>query len=180
VLRGGGGGDELRGWGDGDELDGGAGRDVVSTVARRLVRTPDRALLRDGEVDELACAGSGVFAEADADDELEECAPAVVIHRRGQIRPHRWLTLFVRCPVATAVPCRGRVWVHLQGRRRPVEDGRRLSRAVRFGPIRAGERTRLRVLIRGRVPRGAYVYATAVTRRNDGLNTRTITANVLP
>jgi hypothetical protein len=130
-------------------------------------------------VDELACAGSGVFAEADAGDELEECAPAVVVHHRGQIRPHRRLTLFVRCPVATAVPCRGRAWIHLQGPGRHLEDGRRVARVLRFGPIRAGGRARLRVLIRGRVPRGAYVYATAVTRRNDGLKTRTVTTSVL-
>ena len=50
---------------------------------------------------------------------------------------------------------------------------------IRFGPIDEGERRRLRVLIRGRLPRKGYVYASAITRRNDGLETRTVTRNVI-
>jgi hypothetical protein len=89
------------------------------------------------------------------------------------------VTVFVRCPVDTAVPCRGRLWLHLQGRGRDLQGGRRLTRVIRFGPIPEGQRRRLRVLIRGRVPRTGYVYASAITRRGDGLDTRTATRNVV-
>ena len=178
VLRGGDGADQLLGWGDGDELDGGAGPDDVSTRARRLGGL-DRALLSDGEVDELACNGAGALIEADADDELDACAPTPAIHARGRMRQGRRVTLFVRCAPDSAVPCRGRLWIHLQGIRRDPQSGRRLSKVIRFGPIQEGERGRLRVLIRGRVPRTGYVYASAITTRNDGLDTRTVTRNVI-
>jgi len=179
VLRGGGGPDEIYGWGDGDELDGGPGRDEVSTRPRRLGGL-DRALLTDSEQDTLACNGAAPLVQADAVDRLDACAPAVVTHARGPIRAHRRLTLFVRCAVETAVPCRGRLWVHLQGPRHHLARGRRLSRVVRFGPIREGRRGRVRILIRRPVPREAdYVYVTAVTRRGDGLRTRTVATNVV-
>jgi hypothetical protein len=178
VLRGGDGADQLIGWGDGDELDGGAGPDEVGTRPRRLGGL-DRALLADGEADELSCSGAAPFIEADDIDQLDDCAPTPVIHARGPLRKGRRLTLFVRCAADSAVPCRGRLWIHLQGTRRDPQSGRRLSRAVRFGPIQEGERRRLRVLIRGRVPRTGYVYASAITRRSDGLDTRTITRNVI-
>jgi hypothetical protein len=74
---------------------------------------------------------------------------------------------------------RGRLWIHLQGTRRDPQSGRRLSRVIRFGPLAEGKRRRLRVLIRGRVPRRGYVYASAITRQNDGLKTRTVTRNVI-
>lgn len=178
VLRGGDGADELIGWGDGDELDGGAGPDHVSTRPRRLGGL-DRALLADGEPDQLECQGAAPFLEADAGDRLNECAPTPVVHARGRMRQGRRVTLFVRCAVDSAVPCRGRLWIHLHGRRRELQSGRRLSRMTRFGPIPAGQRRRLRVLIRDRVPRRGYVYASAITRRYDGFDTRTITRNVI-
>ena len=178
VLRGGDGADQVIGFGDGDELDGGAGPDEVGTRPRRLGGL-DRALLSDGEVDELSCNGAGAFIEADDDDELEDCAPTPVVHARGRIRQGRRVTLFVRCARESAVPCRGRLWIHLQGTRRDPQSGRRLSRVIRFGPIQEGGRIRLRVLIRGRVPRRGYVYASAITRRNDGFDTRTVTRNVI-
>lgn len=178
VLRGGDGADELIGWGDGDELDGGPGPDSVSTRLRRRGGL-DRALLGDGEADTLGCGGAAPFIDADAIDRLEACAPAPAMHARGRMRKNRRVTLFVRCPVGAAVPCLGRLWLHLQGTRRDPQSGRRLSRVIRFGPIEAGERLRLRVLIRGRVPRRGYVYASAITRRNDGLDTRTAIRNVV-
>ncbi len=178
VLRGGDGADELLGWGDGDELDGGRGPDRVSTRPRRLGGI-DRALLVDGETDRLDCHGAAPFIEGDADDQLTECAPTPVVHARGRIRQGRRVTLFVRCAPHSAVPCRGRLWIHLQGTRRDPQSGRRLSRVIRFGPIQEGGRIRLRVLIRGRVPRTGYVYASAITTRNDGLDTRTVTRNVI-
>jgi hypothetical protein len=179
VLRGGGGDDELLGWGDGDELDGGAGADRVSTRARRQRSGLDRALLVDGAADTLQCGGAAPFIAADPIDRLEECAPAVVVHRRGKIARHSVVVLFVRCPVETEVPCRGRLWVHLQGTRRNPQGGRRISRVVNIGPIAEGHRARIRILIRGPVPRHGCIYSTAVTRRHDGLATRTIANNVL-
>lgn len=178
VLRGGGGADEVIGWGDGDELDGGPGPDRVSTRRRRSGGL-DRALLRDGEVDELNCAGAAPYVDADAADRLASCAPTPVIHARGRFRRGRRVTLFVRCAAESAVPCRGRLWIHLLGTRRDPQSGRKLSRVLRFGPIEAGERRRLRVLIRGRVPRRGYVYASAITRRGDGVRSRTATRNVI-
>jgi RTX calcium-binding nonapeptide repeat (4 copies) len=178
VLRGGDGADEVIGWGEGDELDGGAGPDRVSTRPRRLGGI-DRALLVDGEADRLDCGGAAPFIDADAGDRLTACAPTPVVHARGRMRRGRRVTLFVRCARDAAVPCLGRLWIHLQGTRRDPQSGRRLSRVIRFGPIEAGERRRLRVLIRGRVPRKGYVYASAITRRNDGLATRTVTRNVI-
>jgi hypothetical protein len=178
VLRGGDGADQLLGWGDGDELDGGAGPDEVSTRARRLGGV-DRAMLADGEADELSCNGAAPFIDADGEDELDGCAPTPVVHARGRMRQGGRVTLFVRCARDSAVPCRGRLWIHLQGTRRDPQSGRRLSRVIRFGPIPEGERRRLRVLIRGRVPRTGYVYASAITTRNDGLDTRTVTRKVI-
>jgi hypothetical protein len=178
VLRGGDGADEVVGWGDGDELDGGAGPDHVSTRPRRLGGI-DRALLVDGEADRLDCDGAAPFIDADAGDRLTACAPTPAVHARGRMRQGRRVTLFVRCAAHAAVPCRGRLWIHLQGTRRDPQSGRRLSRVIGFGPIEAGERRRLRVLIRGRVPRKGYVYASAITRRTDGLDSRTVTRNVI-
>ena len=178
VLRGGDGADEVIGWGDGDELDGGAGPDLVSTRPRRLGGL-DHALLVDGETDRLDCNGAAPFVDADAGDRLILCAPTPVVHARGRLRQGRRVTLFVRCAPDSAVPCLGRLWIHLQGTRRDPQSGRRLSRVIRFGPIKAGARRRLRVLIRGLVPRSGYVYASAISRRNDGLHTRTVTRNVI-
>ena len=178
VLHGGDGADGIIGWGDGDELDGGAGPDRVSTRPRRLGGI-DRALLADGEADRLDCDGAAPFIDADAADRLTACAPTPVVHARGRLRQGRRVTLFVRCAPHAAVPCRGRLWIHLQGTRHDPQSGRRLSRMIRFGPIEEGERRRLRVLIRGRVPRRGYVYASVITRRNDGFDTRTVTRNVI-
>jgi hypothetical protein len=165
VLRGAGGADLLLGWGDGDILDAGPGVDDVRSRLRR--RGLDRALLRDGEPDRLNCAGRALFIEADAVDALSSCAPAPTVRARGRLRRHRRLTLIVRCPEDTAVPCRGRMWLEVRG-------GRKLSHRVRFGPVDAGARARVRLLVRGRVPRHRCVFAKAATRRTDGLQTRTV------
>jgi Ca2+-binding RTX toxin-like protein len=168
VLRGQGGADELIGWGDGDELDAGAGRDRVATRFR--ARGLDRALLADGEADTLDCDRGALFLEADGVDRLRECAPAVVARRRGPLRRGRRVALSLRCPLRSAVPCRGRAWIETRTRRR-------LSGVARFGPMRPGHRRSLRLLVRGR-PRGC-VYAAAVTRRTDGLDSRTVTRTLL-
>jgi hypothetical protein len=49
---------------------------------------------------------------------------------------------------------------------------------VRLGRIAPGERRRIRLLVRGRVPRQGCVYASTVTRR-PGLRTKTATLTVL-
>jgi hypothetical protein len=177
VLRGMGGADEIIGWGDGDELDGGAGSDRVDTRARRRASV-DRALLRDGERDRLTCHGTAPFIRADARDRLKECAPGVVVHRHGPVRRNHRVLLFARCPQQSTVSCRGRLWLHAQGPRGRPHAGRRLTRVVRLGRIAPGERRRVRLLVRGRVPRQGCVYASTVTRR-PGLRTKTATLTVL-
>jgi hemolysin type calcium-binding protein len=165
VLRGEGGADLLLGWGDGDVLDAGPGEDTVRSRLRR--HGLDRALLTDGEADTLDCVGRAMFIEADADDALRSCAPAPTVRARGRLRRHRRLTLVLRCPEDTAVACRGRVWLELR-------SGRRVSPRVRFGPLEADERGRVRVLLRGRMRGRRCVDAKIATRRDDGLVTRTV------
>ena len=169
VLRGEGGADLLLGWGDGDILDAGPGEDTVRSRLRR--RGLDRALLTDGEADTLDCRGRALFIQADAVDALRSCAPAPTVRApRPTIRRHRRLTLILRCPQDTTVPCRGRVWLALT-------TGRRLSPRVRFGPLEAGERGRVRVPVRGRMRGRRCASATIATRRDDGLRTRTVVSS---
>jgi len=169
VLRGRGGGDHLVGWGDGDELDPGPGTDLVESRSRG--RGLDHALLRDGEADRLDCGSSAPFIEADPADTLRTCAPAVFVRRTGRAARQRLVTLIARCPADTAVPCRGRVWLH-------TRDGRRLSRRVSLGTIRAGQRRRVPIRLRRRLPGHGCIHATTATRRNDGLVTRTLTKSL--
>jgi RTX calcium-binding nonapeptide repeat (4 copies) len=166
VLRGGGGPDQLIGWNDGDELDAGAGADLVEAGAL------DRPLLRDGEADRLNCRTRAPAIVADAIDVLRSCAPRVYLRPAAPVRVGRPLALRARCPVESTVPCEGRLWVHLRG-------GRRISRVVDFGPIEPGERIRASVRLRGPLRRGTCLYATTVTRRDDGLDTSTVTRSPL-
>jgi Ca2+-binding RTX toxin-like protein len=170
MLRGGAGPDHLIGWGDGDELDPGAGADMVESRLRR--RGLDRALLADGEADRLDCRSKAMFIEADPFDLLATCAPQVPVRRRGALASGRRVTLVARCPMDSSVACRGRAWVHLR-------DGRRVSGNVRFGPIEPGERARVRVLVRGRLPGRGCAFATTRTRRTDELRSATVTRSAL-
>jgi hypothetical protein len=63
------------------------------------------------------------------------------------------------------------VWIHLR-------RGRRLSRAVHFGPIEPGGRGRVTVRLRSFPRRAMCLYATTRTRRDDGLETVTSTRSV--
>jgi RTX calcium-binding nonapeptide repeat (4 copies) len=165
VLRAGGGDDELIGWGDGDELDAGPGADSVDAGAL------DRPLLADGERDRLMCRSRAPAIEADPFDELRSCAPRVTVRPLGRARAGRRLALRARCPLESAVPCEGRVWVHLRG-------GRRLSRAVHFGPIEPGGRESVTIRLRSFPRRAMCLQATTRTRRDDGLDTVTETPSV--
>jgi hypothetical protein len=169
VLRGEGGADQLLGWGDGDILDAGPGEDTVRSRLRR--RGLDRALLTDGEADTLDCVGRALFIQADPVDVLRSCAPAPTVRAANpRLRRHRRLTLILRCPEDTTVACRGRVWLELR-------TGRKLSRRVRFGSLEAGERARVRVLVRGRMRGNRCAFAKTATRRDDGLETRTVVSS---
>jgi hypothetical protein len=165
VLRGGGGADELIGWNDGDELDAGAGTDRVESGAL------DRPLLADGEADRLNCRSRAPAIEADPFDILRACAPRVTVRPTARVRGAGPVTLRARCPLENAVPCEGVVWIHLL-------RGRRLSRAVHFGPIEPGGRGRVTVRLRSFPRRAMCLYATTRTRRDDGLETVTSTRSV--
>jgi Ca2+-binding RTX toxin-like protein len=165
VLRGLGGDDELIGWNDGDELDAGAGRDAVQAGAL------DRPLLRDGEADKLDCHSRAPAIAADPFDVLKTCAPRLSFLPAARVRGAGPLTLRARCPIENAVACQGVVWIHLL-------RGRRLSRTVHFGPIEPGERGRVTLRLRSLPQRAMCVYATARTRRDDGLDTVTSTRSV--
>jgi hypothetical protein len=165
VLRGAGGPDLLIGWGDGDELDAGAGADRVRAGVL------DRPLLVDGERDRLNCRASAPSIEADAFDALRTCAPRVTVRLAGRARAGRTATLTARCPVESAVPCEGRLWMHLR-------NGHRISHEAQLGPIAPGGRATVRRWVKAGLRPGACLYATAVTRRDDGL--RTTTPNTSP
>jgi len=166
VLRGGAGEDELIGWDDGDELDAGPGFDRVQTGAR------DRPLLKDGEFDRLNCRAKAQAISADVLDALIDCAPRVAMRRTSPMRRGRMVRLVARCPQDSTVTCHGRVWLHLR-------DGRRISRAVHFGPVEPGEQIRVSLRMRGSIPRRACAYATTRSGRREGLVSVTETLSVL-
>jgi Ca2+-binding RTX toxin-like protein len=166
VLRGKGGGDRLVGWNDGDELDAGAGADLVEAGAL------DRPLLADSEVDRLNCRSRAPAIDADAIDVLRSCAPRVYLRLAARVKTGRPVALRARCPVESTVPCEGRLWIHLR-------NGRRISRVIQFGPIEPGTRIRAGARLRGQLRRGACLYATTVTQRDDGLQTSTTTISPL-
>ena len=161
VLRGGAGPDELLGWDDGDELDAGPGPDRVQ--AGDL----DRPLLVDGEADRLDCRRRAPAIEADPVDVLNACAPAPLVRRASRIRRGRPVTIAVRCPLESAVPCRGRLWL-------VDTNGLRVSPKLGFGELGPGERTRLRTRFAPRLRPGSCLLVRARTRRTDGLESVTV------
>jgi hypothetical protein len=163
VLRGGAGPDELIGWDDGDELNPGPGPDRVQAGAR------DRALLMDGDVDRLDCRKQAPAIEADALDLLRSCAPQLLTLRSARLRPGAVVPLRVLCARQSALPCRGTLRVTR------LHHGRRVSRAVRVGPLDPGERARVRVRLGRAIPPKACLAAVTRTRRTDGLNSVTVT-----
>ena len=135
-MFGGEGADWLLGANDGDRLDPGPGPDSVIAGAR------DRLLLDDGERDTADCRSSAPVIRADSLDTFKRCAPLVRMRALG--RPRRGLPVRIAliCPRLTAVPCRGRFFVRMSSAH---HSPRRLSRTVRFGPIRPGGRAVLTV-----------------------------------
>jgi hypothetical protein len=166
VLRGEGGPDLLIGWGDGDELDPGAGPDRVEAGWF------DRPMLVDGEADRLDCRARAPAIEADAVDVLKTCAPRVTVRLARRARSGGALRLRARCPGDSSVPCEGRLRVELRG-------GRRVSRSIRFGPIEPGQTGSVRAPLRTPVRRGTCMFVTAVTHRDDGLDTSTVASSPL-
>jgi hypothetical protein len=132
----------------------------------------DRPLLKDGEVDVLNCRKHAPAIEADARDVLRSCAPAVVVSRRSRLRRGALVTLAVRCPRESTVPCEGRLWLNRLNRTR-------VSRKLRYGPLDPGERTAVRVRLARHIPRGACLLATAPTRRGDAFRTLTIATSAV-
>ncbi len=161
VLRGGGGPDELIGYDDGDELDAGPGADRVQAGAL------DRPLLADGELDRTDCNANAPVIEADAFDTFRRCAPLPRFRPLGRLRRGRPVRLTLRCPPPTAVPCRGHFFI------RAVRGHRRLSRRVRFGPIRPGGRAVLSVRPLVPLGRDSLIQAVGVSIRNDNVHSVT-------
>jgi hypothetical protein len=161
VLRGGAGPDQLIGWDDGDELDAGSGRDRVRAGAL------DRPLLADGEADRTDCNSSAPVIAADTLDTFRRCAPLPRFRPLGRLRRGRPLRMTLRCPPPTAVPCTGHFFI------RAVRGHRRVSRRVRFGPIRPGGRAVLSVRPLVPLGRDSLVQAVGVSIRDDNVHSVT-------
>jgi Ca2+-binding RTX toxin-like protein len=157
VLNGGAGPDRLIGWDDGDRLDAGSGRDSVEVGAL------DHALLADGEADRTDCNSSAPVIASDTLDTFRRCAPLPRFRPLGRLRRGRPVRLTLRCPPPTAVPCTGHFFI------RAVRGHRRLSRRVRFGPIRAGGRVVLSVRPLVLLSRDSLIQAVGVSVRDDNV-----------
>ena len=160
LLFGGDGADTLEGWDDGDRLNAGPGRDRVRAGAS------DLPLLADGERDRTDCNSSAPVIAADSLDIFRRCAPRPRMRRLGRLRRGQPVRLALRCPAPSAVPCSGRFVVRLV-------RGRRVSRTVRFGPIRPGGRAVLRVRLLRALGPDALIRATGVSVRNDNVQSST-------
>jgi hypothetical protein len=156
-MFGGEGADRLEGSNSGDRLDAGPGRDSVIAGAR------DLALLDDGERDRTDCRSSAPVIRADSLDTFKGCAPWVRIRPLDRPRPGASVRVVLACPRPTAVPCRGRFFVRM------TPGHRRLSRTVRFGPIRPGGRVVRRVRLSRALDRSRLIRLVGVSvRRGDG------------
>ncbi len=162
-MVGGEGADRLEGANDGDRLDAGPGPDTVLAGAR------DRLLLDDGERDKADCRSSAPVIQADSLDTFKRCAPLVRMRPLGRPRAGQPVRIALRCPRPTAVRCRGHFFVRMySARRRP----RRLSRTVRFGPIRPGGRVVLTVRLSRALDPASLIRLIGVSvRRGDGRST---------
>jgi hypothetical protein len=154
------GADMLEGGNDGDRMDAGPGPDRVTAGAR------DLPLLNDGERDRTDCRSSAPVIEADSLDTFKSCAPRVSMRALGRPRAGLPVRIALRCPHLTAVPCRGHVFVRM------TPGNRRLSRTVRFGPIRPGRRAILTVQLSRALDRSRLIRVIGVSaRRGVGRST---------
>jgi hypothetical protein len=159
-MFGGEGADRLEGSNSGDRLDAGPGRDSVIAGAR------DLALLDDGERDRTDCRSSAPVIRADSLDTFKRCAPWVRMQRLSRPQAGLPVRIALRCPRLSAVPCRGHFFVRME------PGNRRLSRKVRFGPIRPGRRAVLTVRLSRALRRDLLVRVIGVSvRRGDGRST---------
>jgi hypothetical protein len=160
TLFGGDGADTLEGWDDGDRLDAGPGSDRVRAGAS------DLPLLADGEHDRTDCNSSAPVIEADSLDTFRSCAPRPRMRPLGRLRRGEPVRLSLRCPSSSAVRCRGRFVIR-------TLRGRRVSRTIRFGPIRPGDRVVLKVPLLRVLGPDALLRATGVTIRQDNVRSST-------
>ena len=126
----------------------------------------DRLLLDDGERDRTDCRSSAPRIEADSLDTFKRCAPWVSLTRHGRPRSSRSVQVSLRCPIPSAVPCRGHFRIRLY-------HGRVISRTVHFGRIRPGRRVVLTVPLLRRVTWDTVLVAFGVSVRRD--NVRSVT-----
>lgn len=166
VLAGRGGADRLEGYNQGAELDAGPGVDTVLSGER------DRPLLVDGERDRTFCGGRAPVVRADSFDSFDSCAPRVDMRRLRVGRRGAPMRVDVRCATPSAVPCQGRIEVHLVRRQKVI-------RTVRFGPIRPGRRGRVTIPLRARPGAVNCFIGVAVTRRHDNLRSVTRSRSAL-
>jgi hypothetical protein len=100
---------------------------------------------------------------SDTLDTFRRCAPLPRFRPLGRLRRGRPVRLTLRCPPPTAVPCTGHFFI------RAVRGHRRLSRRVRFGPIRAGGRVVLSVRPLVPLSRDSLIQAVGVSVRDDNV-----------
>ena len=165
-MFGGEGADWLLGANDGDRLDAGPGPDSVFAGAR------DRLLLDDGERDTADCRSSAPVIRADSLDAFKRCAPLVRMRALGRPRRGLPVRIALSCPLLNAVPCRGRFFVRMSSAH---HSPRRLSRTVRFGPIRPGGRAVLTVRLSRALDPASLIRVIGVSvRRGEGRSTTKI------
>ena len=161
------GADVLEGSDDGDRLDAGPGPDRVFPGAS------DLPLLEDNEPDRTNCRSTAPVIQADSLDSFRRCAPWVRMRPAGPRRPGAPVRMALRCQTPSAVPCRGRFVI------RSVRHHRRLSRTVRFGPIRPGGRAVLSVRLLRPVGPDAFIQAVGVSVRRGDVRSTTGIGNGL-
>ena len=153
---------------DRDRLDAGPGPDHV------IAGAPDRLLLDDGERDKTDCRSSAPVIDADSLDTFTRCAPSVRLRVLGRPRGRLPVRIRVICPRLSAVPCRGHFFVRMSSAH---GSPRRLSRTVRFGPVRPGRRVILTVRLSG-TPEfqfNPHVVGLSIRRGDGRSTTRTFT-----
>ena len=161
VLRGGAGPDQLYGWDDGDELDPGPGRDRC-----RPGRTTARCSRTARSTGSIAAARAGDRGGPGRRPERVRAGP--VVRRGSRIRCGRPARIAVRCPIESALPCRGRPPAP------PPAPPGVAARQIHFGPIEPGDRA----IVRPRVPRPAARKGSCLSRQGGDAPLRRSSARV--